>query len=587
MITLQSGTNSININLADKIIYNWRNITFDFQSGLTTESTIVKPILATYSEHNYQFLLYVMATQSLSEGIISLNSGYYDVFIYDNATSSTTLSTTYSRTILSDRCLVSTTQDIVSNIQDIEVTGQFFGPYIVGPQGVQGPTGPQGLPGDGVEGNNDLGVIYLKENKTPTPIPSINARAVVAGTMSTGILYNFEKDATTNSLKYTGTGGRFHVVANFNFFEGSQKVCGFYIGKNTNGTGPLDPNADRISESEIYINSGSNSAQPVSGMVQTILDLNNGDRIFFIVQNRDASSDITVEFLKFIAVTTTSERGATGPQGPQGVQGLTGPQGFQGVTGPQGVQGPIGPQGVQGITGPQGVQGFQGVTGPQGVDRIPASGDGPLQIRGTTVSVVPRSGTWVNRPTDLFSGQVYFATDLGNGGSLLTWNGTRWTGRITYSSGSNTLSGNTTALTVVASVNIPSGLMSTNSRIEVSSFYIATATASQTWGFRSYMTSVSATDTTTGEFSRLLSLASTQRQGGSVKTISNQNSLSSQRFFLQVGANVTYVGSNAVDPTTTTLSINTANQFWINFAIIKSLGTDSVALNHYLIDIIL
>lgn len=186
MITLQSGTNSININLSDKIIYDYRNITFDFQSGLTTESTIVKPILATYSEYNYNFLLYVMATQSLSEGVISLNSGYYDVFIYDNATSSTTLGTTFSRTILSERCLVSTTQDIVSNIQEIEVTGQFFGPYIVGPQGVQGPTGPQGLPGDGVEGNNDLGVIYLKDNKTPTPIPSINARAVVAGTMKIG-----------------------------------------------------------------------------------------------------------------------------------------------------------------------------------------------------------------------------------------------------------------------------------------------------------------------------------------------------------------------------------------------------------------
>ena len=35
--------------------------------------------------------------------------------------------------------------------------------------------------------------------------------------------------------------------------------------------------------------------------VQTVATLNYNDRVFFIVQNKDAASEITVEFLKLIA----------------------------------------------------------------------------------------------------------------------------------------------------------------------------------------------------------------------------------------------------------------------------------------------
>ena len=178
--------------------------------------------------------------------------------------------------------------------------------------------GPQGPPGDGVAGNNDVGVIYLKNNATATTISGINARAVVAGSMQTGELYNFAKDATTNSLKYSGPGGKFHIVATFNFATNSQNVCGFYVGHNTDDTTPLDADANRISESEIYINSSTTANQPVGGAIQTVLDLQPGDRIFFIVQNRTAANAITVEFLKFTATSLTAEKGDQGPQGPTG-----------------------------------------------------------------------------------------------------------------------------------------------------------------------------------------------------------------------------------------------------------------------------
>jgi hypothetical protein len=123
---------------------------------------------------------------------------------------------------------------------------------------------------------------------------------VASGTMLTSSLINFEKDTSTNSLKYKGTSGRFHAIATFSFFAGSQNTCGFYLGVNRDPSSPLDADADRISESEIYTNAGPSSAQPQSGVIQSLVQLNADDRIFFIVQNKSAATPILVEFMKLI-----------------------------------------------------------------------------------------------------------------------------------------------------------------------------------------------------------------------------------------------------------------------------------------------
>lgn len=149
--------------------------------------------------------------------------------------------------------------------------------------------------------SNNIGVLYLKNNNIPTPIASINARAVVSGAVQTGELVNFEKHSTTNSLVYKGKTGRFLFIATFNFYEGTQRTCGFYLGVNRNIASALDPNADRISESEVYVNAGTPSNQPQSAAIQTVATLDYNDRVFFIVQNKDAATAITVEFLKLIA----------------------------------------------------------------------------------------------------------------------------------------------------------------------------------------------------------------------------------------------------------------------------------------------
>lgn len=173
-------------------------------------------------------------------------------------------------------------------------------------------------------GAGDVGVMYLKNNATETTIPVTNARAVVAGTMQAGMLTNFALDpAGTNSLKYSGAGGKFHVVATFNFLSGSQDVCGFYIGHSKNPALGLSADGDRISESEIYVNAGTSAVKPLSGAIQTVLNVNTNDRLFFIVQNRSAPNNITVEFLKFTVTPLFGERGYTGATGPAG-SGISG-----------------------------------------------------------------------------------------------------------------------------------------------------------------------------------------------------------------------------------------------------------------------
>jgi hypothetical protein len=53
-----------------------------------------------------------------------------------------------------------------------------------------------------------------------------------------------------------------------------------------------------------------------------VLDLNTDDRVFFIVQNRETTADITVEFMKFVVTSITAEKGPQGNTGPAPVIAL-------------------------------------------------------------------------------------------------------------------------------------------------------------------------------------------------------------------------------------------------------------------------
>ena len=148
-----------------------------------------------------------------------------------------------------------------------------------------------------------------------------------------------------------------------------------------------------------------------------------------------------------------------------GLQGDKGDKGDKGDTGAQGPAGPAGPKGDKGdtgATGPQGETGPQGATGPQGPagpDRLPASGEGPLIMVGTTVSVGRRIDTWANRGTGSFTGQILIASDLR---AAFYWNGARWypvQGKVRIFSGTSLVgTGTATTETIVRTVTIPEGL---------------------------------------------------------------------------------------------------------------------------------
>jgi hypothetical protein len=192
-----------------------------------------------------------------------------------------------------------------STINDIDFRGNGISVKQAGGGVIVDLSGLVAAGGSAVGTTADIGVLYLKGNTLATPIGSINGRSVVAGNYQTGILSGFTKDSGTNSLRYTGVGGRFHVTITFNFYDGNQNTCGFYIGCNRNISSGLSADADRISESEIYANSANPSAQPVASAIQTVLDLNTDDRLFMIAQNKNATTSITVEFMKMVVAPVT------------------------------------------------------------------------------------------------------------------------------------------------------------------------------------------------------------------------------------------------------------------------------------------
>jgi hypothetical protein len=268
--------------------------------------------------------------------------------------------------------------------------------------------------------SGDVGVMYLKGNTAETTVDGSGTRAIVAGEITTGILYNFVKDSGTNSLKYTGSGGRFHIVATFSFSTNpSSKTCGFYVGHNKDINSGLSANADRISESEIYVDSGPSSNPYVAAAVQTVLDLNTNDRVFFIVQNRNTNNlTITVEFFKFTVTPLIGGQGTTGATGPQGIQGNTGATGSQGIQGIQGNTGATGPTGAIPTDYVQSIRGITGIVNVVGTNGIKVTNSGKtlsIDLQGTLnqVGIEDLNNTSITSPQ---TGQLLA---LGSGGEWI------------------------------------------------------------------------------------------------------------------------------------------------------------------------
>jgi hypothetical protein len=140
----------------------------------------------------------------------------------------------------------------------------------------------------------------MKNNAVATTITTQGDRYNIAGTTQVnGINRRFNHDASNNALQYVGALTRqFHVISTFTIAPASNnQKYGIYIGVNKGGA--IDPTADRISESEAYINTAQ-AGRADAASIQAILTLEPNDRVYMIVQNVTGTADVTVEFLNMV-----------------------------------------------------------------------------------------------------------------------------------------------------------------------------------------------------------------------------------------------------------------------------------------------
>jgi hypothetical protein len=143
-----------------------------------------------------------------------------------------------------------------------------------------------------------IGNMYMKLNATATDVIVSGTRYAMAGTtQSNGVNQKFTHVPANNSIRYDSTIPRlFRVLSTFTCLSGNNNIIGIYIGVKRGGS--IDPDADRISESEVYFTTS--GARPDVGAVQALVELNQNDEVYMIVQNTSSTNDITIEFLNMV-----------------------------------------------------------------------------------------------------------------------------------------------------------------------------------------------------------------------------------------------------------------------------------------------
>jgi hypothetical protein len=152
----------------------------------------------------------------------------------------------------------------------------------------------------GIINTESLGSMYMKNNATATVITVQGDRYNIAGTTQVnGINQRFEHDLANNALQYTGIRSKvFHVNLTFTLNPASNnQKYGIYIGVNKGGA--IDPTADRISESEAYINTPQ-AGRADAAAIQALVQLDPNDRVYMIVQNTTSTANVTVESMNLV-----------------------------------------------------------------------------------------------------------------------------------------------------------------------------------------------------------------------------------------------------------------------------------------------
>jgi len=155
--------------------------------------------------------------------------------------------------------------------------------------------------GDGVVNSTSIANLYIQNNQALTPVAVAGDKYKVVGTTQvSAIIQRFTHDAANNTLEYTSSVSRiFRIQAPYTVFAGNNNIVGAYIAVTRAGN-TENPNTDVIGESEMYTTT--NGARPIAGASQCIVALNQGDKVYFAVENENGN-DVRVEFLNMIIET--------------------------------------------------------------------------------------------------------------------------------------------------------------------------------------------------------------------------------------------------------------------------------------------
>jgi hypothetical protein len=127
-------------------------------------------------------------------------------------------------------------------------------------------------------------------------------RYAVSGTSAvSSINQKFTHIQGNNSVRYDSSVPRImRVLCTFSLISGNNNKIGVYIGVKRGES--IDPDADRISESEVYVTTSGTGGEgrPDPGAIQALVSLNRHDEVYMIVQNTSNTNNITVEFMNII-----------------------------------------------------------------------------------------------------------------------------------------------------------------------------------------------------------------------------------------------------------------------------------------------
>lgn len=143
----------------------------------------------------------------------------------------------------------------------------------------------------GISNSGDISQYYMNGNAIVTPIALVNTAYKAEGvTTSASVTQKFTN--TDNRATYIGALTRyFSVTATLSCTSGNNHQIGIYIAKN----GTVLP------ESEIYITTNG-AGRAEGGVVQSLVQLTNGDYVEIWVENSTSPTDITVTDLNTVII---------------------------------------------------------------------------------------------------------------------------------------------------------------------------------------------------------------------------------------------------------------------------------------------